>query len=183
MIDILEENILWNAVIIISILGTLAHFMYEISGHNKFIALFAAVNESTWEHIKIALTPSLLWGLYDGFVYGTNPNYFPAKTLSLLTIIVGIPLVFYGFKTVFKKSVLWVDILLFSAAIICSQWVFRLIIDSPPMNFIFEYLGTVGLFIIFGSYMVLTLQPFENFIFEDPISKKYGKDGHSEHHH
>lgn len=174
---------MWNAVIIISILGTLGHFLYEISGHNKFIALFAAVNESTWEHIKIALTPSLLWGLYDGFVYGTNPNYFPAKTLSLLTLIIVIPTVFYTFKAIFKKSVLVFDILLFYAAIICSQIVFKYVIDSPPMNFIFEYLGTVGLFIIFGSYMVLTLQPFENFIFEDPISKKYGKDGHTEHHH
>lgn len=171
---------MWNAIIVISVLGTLAHFMYEISGHNKFIALFAAVNESTWEHIKIALTPSLLWGLYDGFVYGANPNYFPAKTLSLLTIIVGIPVVFYAFRFIFKKSVLIFDILLFYVAIICSQMVFRYFIDSPPLSFIFEYLGTVGLFIIFGSYMVLTLQPFENFIFEDPISKKYGKEGHTD---
>lgn len=174
---------MWNAVIVISILGTLAHFLYEISGHNKFIALFAAVNESTWEHIKIALTPSLLWGLYDGFVYGTNPNYFPAKTLSLLTLIIVIPTVFYTFKTIFKKSVLVFDILLFYAAIICSQFVFRYFINLPPMDFTFEYLSTIGLFIIFGSYMVLTLQPLENFVFQDPISKKYGKEGHTEHHH
>ena len=154
--------------------------MYEISGHNKFIAIFAAVNESTWEHIKIALTPSLLWGLYDGFVYGENPNYFPAKTLSLLTIIFMIPTVFYSYKAIFKKSTLWVDIPLFYFAIICSQLVFYHIIGLPPVTFIYEYLGTVGLFVIFGSYMVLTLQPFENFIFEDPISKKYGKEAHSD---
>ncbi len=171
---------MWNAVIIISILGTLAHFMYEISGHNKFIAIFAAVNESTWEHIKIALTPSLLWGLYDGFVYGQNPNYFPAKTLSLLTIIIGIPLVFYTYKAILKKTVLFIDIPLFYSSIICSQLVFKYFINLPPMNFIYEYLGTVVLFIIFGCYMVLTLQPFENFVFQDPISKKYGKEGHSE---
>ena len=171
---------MWNAVIVISILGTLAHFLYEISGHNKFIALFAAVNESTWEHIKIALTPSLLWGLYDGFVYGTNPNYFPAKTLSLLTIILVIPIAFYTFKAIFKKSFLLVDISLFYFAIICSQFVFQYIIKLPPVEFMFEYLGTVGLFIIFGSYMVLTLQPLENFVFQDPISKKYGKEGHTD---
>lgn len=174
---------MWNTVIIISFLGTLAHFMYEISGHNKFIALFAAVNESTWEHIKIALTPSLLWGLYDGFVYGMSPNYFPAKALSLLAIIIIIPTIFYSYRAILKKSVLWIDISLFYIAIICSQFVFYYLINLPPMEFIFEYLGTVGLFIIFGSYMVLTLQPFENFIFEDPISKKYGKEGHSKHKH
>lgn len=174
---------MWNAVIVISVLGTFAHFLYEISGHNKFIALFAAVNESTWEHIKIALTPSLLWGLHDGFVYGAEPNYFPAKTLSLLTIIITIPAVFYAFKAIFKKAVFWFDILLFYGAIICSQLVFRYIIDLSPMGFTLEYLGTVGLFIIFGSYMVLTLQPLENFVFQDPITKKYGKEGHTEHYH
>lgn len=47
-------------IIFISIIGTLLHFMYEFSGHNKIVSLFAAVNESTWEHIKIALTPTFI---------------------------------------------------------------------------------------------------------------------------
>ena len=51
------------AIIFISLIGTLLHFMYEWSGHNKVVSLFAAVNESTWEHIKIALTPSFIWTL------------------------------------------------------------------------------------------------------------------------
>lgn len=170
---------MWKAIIIISIFGTLSHFLYEISGHNKFVALFAAVNESTWEHIKIALTPSLLWGLYDGFVYGSNPNYFPAKTLSLMTIIIVIPVVFYTYKELLGKSIIFIDISLFYIAIVCSQFVFEYFINLPPMPFIFEYLSVVGLFIIFGCYMVFTLQPVENFIFKDPITKKYGKEAHS----
>ncbi|MBQ3306527.1 hypothetical protein IJH02_03820 [Candidatus Saccharibacteria bacterium] len=57
------------SIVIISIIGTLAHFLYDLTNHNKFIGIFAAVNESTWEHIKIAMTPTLLWGLIDGFIY------------------------------------------------------------------------------------------------------------------
>ena len=68
--------------LVISIVGTLLHFVYEWSNHNKIVSLFAAVNESTWEHIKIALTPMFLWGLYDGYVYGFSPNYFLAKSIS-----------------------------------------------------------------------------------------------------
>ena len=175
-----EEYILWNSIIVISVLGTLAHFAYEISEHNKFMALFAAVNESTWEHIKIALTPSLLWGLYDGFVYGQNPNYFTAKSLSLLTIIILIPLIFYTYRAILKKSLLPFDIILFYISIIFSQIVFMYFINLPPIGFIFEYLGTILLFGIFACYMVFTLQPPKNFIFKDPISKKYGKDGHTD---
>ena len=37
--------------LVISIVGTLLHFVYEWSNHNKIVSLFAAVNESTWEHM------------------------------------------------------------------------------------------------------------------------------------
>ena len=81
------------SVIVISIIGTLLHFMYDITNHNKTVGLFSAVNESTWEHIKIALTPTLLWSIIDGIKFWNNPNYFPAKFISLLLII--LLLVFY----------------------------------------------------------------------------------------
>ena len=99
--------------LVISIVGTLLHFVYEWSNHNKIVSLFAAVNESTWEHIKIALTPMFLWGLYDGYVYGFSPNYFLAKSISLLAVIIIIPLLFYGYKLITKKSILIIDIMIF----------------------------------------------------------------------
>ena len=75
-------------IFFVAIIGTLLHFIYEWSNHNKVVSLFAAVNESTWEHIKIALTPTFIWSLYDGAVYGLNANYFVAKTISVLVITI-----------------------------------------------------------------------------------------------
>ena len=150
------------AIIFISVIGTLLHFMYDWSGHNKVVSLFAAVNESTWEHIKIALTPTFIWTLYDGAVYGLNPNYFEAKTLSILVIIVLIPLLFYAYQLITKKAILPIDITIFYLTIIISN---------------------IVLFIIFGSYMVLTLLPIKNFLFKDPITKRYGIRGHYHHEH
>ena len=86
------------SIIVISILGTLSHFLYDISHHNKIMGLFAAVNESTWEHIKIALTPTFLWGILDGYIYGLNNCYFLAKLTSIMSIIVIMPLLFYRHK-------------------------------------------------------------------------------------
>ena len=86
--------IMWISIIAISATGTLAHFLYDLTGEHRAVGLFTAVNESTWEHIKIAITPSLLWGLYDGYYYGENPNYFCAKLASLLVLTVFIPAVF-----------------------------------------------------------------------------------------
>ena len=168
------------SIVAIATVGTLAHFLYDLTNHNKFIGLFAAVNESTWEHIKIALTPMMLCGLYDGFIYGENPNYFLAKLASLVTPIIVIPCIFYGYKAIIRKRILAIDIASFFIAVALAQFIFMLIIGAPVIMFIFDYLARVGLFILFGAYAVLTLMPLELFIFKDPITHKYGFKAHSE---
>ena len=40
--------------------GTLFHFIYEWSGFHPLAGLFAPVNESTWEHLKMLFFPVLL---------------------------------------------------------------------------------------------------------------------------
>lgn len=169
---------MWKSIIVISVIGTLSHFLYDLSGHNKIVGLFASVNESTWEHIKIALTPTLLWSLYDGFIYGKYPNYFASKFISLLALIVFIPLFFYLSKLIFNKPIFIVDISIFYLSIIISQIAFMYILNLNPLDYIFIYLSCIGIFIIFGSYLLLTLLPLENFIFKDPITNKYGFKGH-----
>ena len=170
--------IMWISIIAISAMGTLAHFLYDLTGEHRAIGLFAAVNESTWEHIKIAITPSLIWALYDGYYYGANPNYFCAKLISLLILVFFIPFVFYAYQRITKKSILIVDIATFYAAIILSQAVFYTIIGLAPMWYACTYLSAIGLFIFFGCYMTLTLSPIKNFIFKDPVTGKYGFRAH-----
>ena len=173
---------LYIGMITISLVGTLLHFMYEMSGHNKFVAIFAAVNESTWEHIKICMTPTILWSLYDGYIYGTNANYFIAKSLSLLMIIFLIPFLFYTYTAFTKKAILWVDIVCFYLVVVCSQLIFNYFVNLNSLPFIYSYLSCILLFIEISSYMFLTFNPLKHFIFEDPISHKYGLSGHTEMH-
>ena len=170
-------------ILFVAIFGTLLHFMYEWSGHKRFVSIFAAVNESTWEHIKIALTPSFIWMLYDGARYGLEPNYFVAKTASLLAIIIIIPVLFYAYQLFTKKDMLIIDIIIFYISIIVSNLLFKYIIGLNSISFFITYFAVILLFVIFCFYMILTLMPFENFIFEDPITKKYGVKGHSHHEH
>lgn len=166
-------------MIVISLAGTLAHFLYEWSHHNRILGLFTAVNESTWEHIKIALTPSLIWSLYDGFFYGFYPNYFCAKLISLIILVVFIPAAFYSYKKITKKPILLIDITTFYIAIVLSQLAFYLILNLPPMFYVFQFLSCIGLFVFFGCYMTLTLAPLKTFIFKDPITGKYGFRAHT----
>lgn len=170
-------------IIFIAVIGTFLHFLYELSHHNKIVAIFAAVNESTWEHIKICMTPSLLWCLYDGYVYGMNSNFLIAKALCFLTIILLIPILFYTYTFFTKKSILWVDVICFYVTVVCSSYVFKYFIEMNSLPFIYVYLSGILLFIIIGAYMFLTFNPLRNFIFVDPITHKYGLRGHPCHHH
>ena len=115
-------------ILVVSIIGTLLHFVYEFSKHNKVVGLFSAVNESTWEHIKIALTAMFFWSLIDGALYGALANYFVAKFVSLFAVIVLIPLLFYGYKALLGKDFLFMDVIVFNVVIICSQLIFSYIL-------------------------------------------------------
>ena len=170
-------------IIFISVFGTMLHFLYDISNHNKFVGLFAAVNESTWEHIKIALTATFIWSLFDGFVFGDVNNYFFSKVVSILVLIIFIPLLFYGFKWIIGKSYLFVDIMIFYITIVISQIVFMKLLTFSDVGYIVNYVSLILMFMIFGFYMVLTLMPIKNLFFKDPITKKYGVNGHFHHSH
>ncbi len=120
-------------------------------------------------NIKIALTLTLLWSLYDGFVYGNLDIYFVAKLLSLLAIILIIPSIFYLYTLITKKYIVF----------LLSDIYFSISISIlSPLDFIYTYLSIILLFVIFGIYMIGTVLPFKNFIFEDSISNEYSINSH-----
>ena len=48
------------SIIFVCITGTLLHFTYEFFNENIFVAVFSAVNESVWEHLKLLFFPMLV---------------------------------------------------------------------------------------------------------------------------
>ena len=47
---------IFNTIFVFA-LGTLLHFVYDWSWQNQIIGAFSAVNESTWEHLKLIFFP------------------------------------------------------------------------------------------------------------------------------
>lgn len=162
------------SVIFIIAVGCGLHFAYELSHQNKFVALFAAVNESTWEHIKLALSGVLLWSFYDGVVYGTSSNYFIAKTTSTIILIILIPALFYGYRVFAKKSILPIDITIFCLSIIVSQYLFYVILSLAPISIILTIISFIVLLAVFIFYAIASYYPPKIWLFRDPITKKYG---------
>ena len=57
------------STIFVIIFGTLLHFTYNWSNNNSLIGAFSAVNESTWEHLKLLFFPMLITIIIGYFLY------------------------------------------------------------------------------------------------------------------
>ena len=78
----------WRTWEVIGLLWTLAagnllHFVYDWAGKSTVAALFAAVNESTWEHMKLLAVPWILFSLVEYIALRTDGIAAP-RAASLL---------------------------------------------------------------------------------------------------
>ena len=109
--------------IFISILGVLLHFTYEWSGDNPAVGLFSAVNESTWEHLKLIFFPMLLLTMIE-FLWShiqekpLPENYLPARTIGILSGMAFIVVVFYTLNGVLGRNYEILNIALYFAGVI-----------------------------------------------------------------
>ena len=89
-------------IIVISIIGTILHFAFEFSGGNLLVALFSAVNESVWEHIKIAVWYIYILSLIKMAIKEEREcNLWSSLFFKVLTVVILIPTLYYLYKAIF----------------------------------------------------------------------------------
>ena len=162
----------------ISLVGSGLHFVYDWLNHNKIISLFVAVNESTWEHLKLAAIPTFIWGLTGHFLRFHNIEF--ATFAAVLTVCVVIPLIFYTYKYFTKKSILFIDIASFFVAVAIAMTVAYFILSAGMLPHALKIIGIVGNVLMIIMFFVFTYFPPKIFLFQDPITKKYGLEGHAD---
>lgn len=170
----------WWMIVPLVLLGSILHFLYDWTGHNRIAAIFGAVNESYWEHIKIAVWPVALLQLVL-FLSGGHryPSFIPAATVALYSIPISMVGLVFLYKSFTKRNVLWLDIGVFAAVIVIAQVLFVQLLeqlDPAAPTVILAALFLVGLILAFLKF---TLHPpQEPDVFIDPITQKYGLHGH-----
>ncbi|MDH7490293.1 MAG: DUF6512 family protein [Anaerolineae bacterium] len=122
-------------VAFILVAGAALHFAFAWSGYWRPIAWLAAVNESLWEHLKLAFWPAVAFALAEYVAFGSRmPTFWAAKGVGIAlmpAVIVGL---FYAYTAVLGDSFLPLDILIFIAAAALGQWVsYRLLFSPRPV--------------------------------------------------
>ena len=69
-------------VLFIVLAGSALHFVFEWTGYWRPVAWLAAVNESVWEHFKLAFWPSLFFAVVEYAAIRKSANNFWQTTRS-----------------------------------------------------------------------------------------------------
>ena len=155
------------------ILGTLLHFTYQLSGENKFIALFSSVNESTWEHLKLLYFPMLLTTIIGYFYFKkTISNFLCSKAVGILVAIAFTIIFFYTYTGVLGKNIAIIDISSFFIATILGELTsYLLIINKFKCN---NIIAIIVLIILFFCFKQFTFKAPHIGLFRDPLTGQFG---------
>ncbi len=163
---------LWElgALTFIFALGSLLHFTYEWTDLLAF-APFSAVNESTWEHMKILFFPALFFALFQwSFFKDGYKNFWWIKLAGISLSLVLVPTLFYTYNGAFGKSPDFVNILIFFLSALAGcflEW--RLFMKNTKKSFcIPAFWAVFTLVVIALFFIVFTFAPPALPIFQPP---------------
>ena len=157
--------------ILVLISGALLHFTYEWSGNNPLVGAFSAVNESTWEHLKLSFYPMLLFGITSFFfIKDISNNFIEGLTIGILVSMLFIVVFFYGYQAIIGKNVDFLNILDFILGVIIGEFAFYKVATMEDSSCVITNLLTISiLMILFIYFVVFTYFPPEFRIFVSPI--------------
>ena len=160
---------------VIAILGSVLHFVFEWSGQWDPVGVIAAVNESVWEHLKLAFWPALLYAVLEyPYLKGSTDNFMIAKAIGIYLMPVAIVAIFYSYTAIIGHEVLWIDILTFWVAVAIGQLISYRIMVARKLPDWLNKLGLALLFLLAIAFGVLAFHTPRLPIFEDATTGAYG---------
>ena len=159
---------------VVALFGTVLHFLYDWLGEAIWIAPFSAVNESTWEHMKLLFWPMLIFAVAQSFFFKNRKDFWCVKLRGILLGLSLIPILFYTYNGAIGKSPDWLNIAIFflsaAVAFLYETKLFkenRLVCRSP--KFSIAVLSVIAIL-----FVVFTFLTPEIGIFRDPTTGTYG---------
>ena len=158
-----------------AVLGTLFHFLYDWSGQNVAVGLFAAVNESIWEHMKLIFFPMLLFAFVQWLVIGREwAGYWCVMFAGIVTGTLLVPVLFYTYSGALGISADYVNITIFFVAAAIAYWLQAHLLRRDTASCRSSVLALTVLAGIAVLFVIFTFVPPEIPLFEDPINSSFG---------
>lgn len=168
-----------------STLGTFLHFLFDLSGQSIIAALFSAVNESIWEHMKLLYYPMFLFAFIESRFLGQKYKHFwCVKLVGILLGLLLIPVIYYTYTGILGTSADWFNIAIFFIAAGAAFWIETLLFQGEYTCRFQSWMALLLICLISGIFTVFAFLPPHIPFFQDPITGNYGfQDTRMDHYH
>lgn len=140
------------------LLGLILFFAYDLSGGNVIVGLFAPVNNSVWETLKLIFFPLLILTIWDLFTsYRNNTAFLPARTLGILAAMTFYVVTFYTVFGIIGNVFFWVAVLIYLLSIAYAFWVERKVCGKN--RWLTTTISIIILILLIILFIVFTLAP------------------------
>lgn len=146
------------------------HFLYAWSGENPIIGSFSAVNESTWEHLKLLFFPAVLYSVIYGAAQKNLLKYLSASAIAVYSGMLAITAGYYTYSGVIGKNIDFINILLFFIGDFVFLSVQQLLIkNNKEPGRISAYISALLLIITAMLFILWSFNPPPLAVFVSPI--------------
>ena len=176
----------WIGFVVTGVLGVILHYLFDWTGEHPAAALISAVNESTWEHMKLLFYGLLFFALAERLLQKEpRSDFWAVKLKGTLLGLSLIPVLFYTYTGILGRSLDWLNIAIFYiAAAAAYLWETREVRRQETGTSgrkqrcrLQENTAVMALWILAALFTVFTFLPPELSLFRDPLTGMYGYKG------
>ncbi len=161
--------------VLTSVLGTLLHFLFEWSNENIIMALFSAINESIWEHIKLLYFPLLIFALIEcRYLKPLPQNFWCAKMIGFLVGFFTIPVLYYTYTGALGVKHDWFNILIFFITTALVFFVEYKTMKNSRGCLISPTISKIFIFTLGALFIIFTFMPPKIPLFCNSLDSTYG---------
>jgi len=164
-----------SGALFVLVIGSAMHFAFEWSGEFVPLAPFVPVNESVWEHLKMAFWPALLWATIERSpLRGRVNSFLLAKSAGILLMPVTIAAVFYAYTAILGHHLLALDVGSFVVAVLLGQYVSYRLLTGDERSAMANRVVPSLVILVAVMFVVFTFAPPHVGLFRDGLSGGYG---------
>ena len=163
-------------VLVVFLLSFPLHFLYDFFP-NFLTSIFAPVNESIWEHMKIIFTAYLLYGGVEYLIFREKTKWNNFLLQLFIVPFLGIMIylsIYLPLFNIFGENMIISIVLLF--IVVAIEEVIGYYILSMEEIKKQRIIGIAGIIAMYVIFTYLTYSPLKNYLFYDMKEEKYGID-------